>query len=210
MMRSTPLHSLAAFVAVTVALVWNGDPIHAVQNKETAVAKLHSIEGALLQRQGSKWQAVEKGASLHGGTLLVAVPRAEVVSANGAVGLLMTADIGKRGPYPVLESAVELRHDTKADLDFRLERGLIKLTNLRKEGKATVKLRVRNEVWTMTLLAPETSVGLELYSRQLPSLHPVIEGKLQPPLTSVALLVLNGKVELTDGKAHTLLCAPPG
>jgi hypothetical protein len=210
MMRPTPLLTLAALAAAVAALVWNGDPIHAAQDKKTAVAKLHSVEGALLQRQGGKWQAVEKGASLHAGTLLVAVPRAEVVSANGTVGLLMSADIGKRGPYPVLESAVELGHDAKADLDFRLERGLIKLTNLRKEGKATVKMRVRNEIWTMTLLAPQTSVGLELYSRQLPSLHPLVEGKLQPPLTSVAMLVLKGKVELTDSKAHMLLCAPPG
>jgi hypothetical protein len=209
-MRPTPFRSLAALTAVAAALFWIDYPIHAAQDKQTHVATCKVISGALLQRQSGKWHAVEKGDQLHAGALLVAIPRAEVVSANGAVSLLMNADIGKRGPYPVLESAVELRHDAKADLDIRLERGLIKLSRLAKDGKATVKLRVRNEVWTMTLLAHETSVAVELYSRQLPSLHPLVEGKLQAPLTSVAMLVLKGKAELAQANAQTLLCAPPG
>src|SRR5436190_11214001 len=119
MMRPTPFLSLAALAALAAALSWNDKPIHAAQDKETTVAKWHTIHGALLQRHNGKWRAVDKKVTaLPAGTLLVAIPKAKLVSANGAVSLLLDADIGKRGPYPVLESAVELLHDAKADLDI--------------------------------------------------------------------------------------------
>src|SRR4051794_37460311 len=71
--------------------------------------KCVEVSGSLLGRSGAKnWKATEAGDSLPADTLLIALPEAELVSANGAVGIRMTADIGKRGPFPVLESAITL------------------------------------------------------------------------------------------------------
>src|SRR5262245_29862236 len=90
---------------------------------DKAAAKCVAVSGALLTPgPGQTWKAVKPGDSLADGAYLVALPEAELVSPNGAVGVLMLTDVGHRGPFPVLETAVVVRHNDKADLDMTLKR----------------------------------------------------------------------------------------
>jgi hypothetical protein len=184
---------------------------HAGQKQQTdAVAKPLSIAGALLQKQKDAWQPVKTGASLPPETWLVALPKSVLESANGAVRLHMEADIGKQGPYPVLETAVQLLKAKGADLEVRFDRGIIVLKNNKKKGAAKVRLHVREEVWTFTLKEPDSAIGLEVYSRHAPGLPLLTEGKVPDPVTYVMMLTLKGKVELKAAGQHYLLDAPPG
>src|SRR5437870_1543931 len=110
-----------------LALLAPGGSARAGENKAGAgVGKCVPGAGALLQRQGEKgWRSVTAKDALPADALLVALPKAEIESANGAVRLAMLADVGHRGPFPVLESAVALRQNAKADLDLTFDRGLI-------------------------------------------------------------------------------------
>src|SRR5262249_50709011 len=101
--------ALAGLLAVTFLAA----PAAAAQKSKAApgpvVARCESVAGTLLQREaGKSWAPVKAGATLRAGSLLVALPRAEILSKNGAVKLELLADIGQRGPLPVLESAVGL------------------------------------------------------------------------------------------------------
>ncbi len=178
--------------------------------KSTGVATCNKISGALLKKEGKEWLAVEEKATIQDGTLLVAIPKSEIVSKNGAVELLMLADIGNRGPYPVLESGVILKEAKEADLDVTFDRGLIAFTNLKEKGSAKITFRVRDKLWTLELLEPGTKVATELYSRHPPGLPTVIDGKIEDPYTSLALLVVEGRVRLDTAEKGFHLSAPPG
>src|SRR4051812_33793639 len=92
------------------------------QKDGTTVAKVIVVDGALLGRTTTTadWQPFKTGTAVSAGTLLVALPDAQLLSPNGAVRLRMLADLGKRGPFPVFESAVRLNSNDKVDLDFAL------------------------------------------------------------------------------------------
>jgi hypothetical protein len=177
------------------------------------VARCETVDGALLAYAGSKgWQPVKAGDALRAGTFLVALPKAEVVSPNGGVKLTMLADVGQRGPLPVLESAILLNKlsDSTADLDLTFDRGLITLTNIKKKGHATVRVRFGGESWELLLRDPGTHVGLELYGRHPPGPVQMVKGKVEPPASELYLLVLKGHVFLDTGTKAFALTAPPG
>jgi hypothetical protein len=176
----------------------------------TPVARCETVPGALLERSGSSWQPVKAGATLRDGAMLVALPKAEILSKNGAVRLAMLADIGQRGLLPVLESAVALHASSKADLEFTLDRGLITLTNVKKAGVATVRLRVGGETWELTLREPGTKVGIEVIGRHPPGPPQAVKGKVEPPTTELVLLVVKGQAFLDAGPKAYALGAPPG
>ncbi len=174
-----------------------------------SVAKCVSAPGALLHHVKGEWLPVKTGDELGAGGLLVALPQGELLSANGAVQLRMIVDVTQRGPFPVLETAVELKSDSKDDLDVRLERGIIVLSNHKEKGAATVRLEVAGKVWHLTLTEPETRVGMEIYGRHPPGLPLIIKGQFPPPMTSVVLLQLKGKTVLVaDGKEYALEATP--
>src|SRR5437763_1281529 len=83
--------------------------------------------------------------------------------ANGAVRLKMLADVGNRGPHPVLESAVRIHANAKADLDFTFDRGIVNVVNVKKAGAARVRARFQGKTWGLTLAEPGTRVGMEIY-----------------------------------------------
>src|SRR4051812_38292271 len=75
----------------------------APKNSGAAAAKCVSVSGVLLAKQTSgTWKAVQAGAALPSGTVLVALPRAELTSMSGGIQVRLLADIGQRGPFPVL------------------------------------------------------------------------------------------------------------
>jgi hypothetical protein len=181
-----------------------GDPI-------VLVAKCVSVAGALFRKEGDgAWQSVAAKEPLGKTELLVALPEAEFHSANGAVGLRLVADVGQRGPLPVLEAAVALHEAAQDDLDVTLHRGIIVLTNHKQRGSAKARVRFRGASWLLTLEEPGTRVGLELYALYPPGLHKITDGKLGEPTTTVLLLVLKGQVYLDAGPLGVRLTAPPG
>jgi hypothetical protein len=176
-----------------------------------AVGRCESVPGVLIQREAGKdWRPVKEGSPLRAGALIVALPRAEIVSQNGAVRLTLLADIGQRGPLPVLESAVALNAGKAADLDVTFDRGLISLTNLKKKGAAKVRVRLGKETWEVTLREPGTVVALELYGRHPPGVPEVVKGKVEPPTAELFLLVVKGQAFLDVGPKGFGLKAPPG
>jgi hypothetical protein len=170
-----------------------------------------TVPGALLQRpEAGVWRSVKPGDALADGTLLVALPKAELQSANKAVAVNLLADIGQRGRYPVLESAVRLHRDDKIDLAVTLDRGIMTLTNLKKQGTAKVRVTVAGQTWELVLHEPGTRVGLEFFGRHPPGAPKILEGKIEAPTAHVLVLVLQGHAFLHTGKHGHRLQAPPG
>lgn len=180
---------------------------------EKEVAKVNAVFGGLVKKDKSRWQAVKAGDAISAGTLLVALPKSELTTADGAIHLSMLADIGQRGPFPVLESAVVLNPAKDADLELTFDRGLLILTNRKKEGAAKVRLKIRGETWELTLQEPKTAVGLELFSRHSPGIPINLDkkdSKADEPSTEVLMLVLHGRALLDAGDQAVGLQAPPG
>jgi hypothetical protein len=181
------------------------------QAGEVAVAKCTSVAGVLLEREpGKAWLPLKAGGAIRGDTLLVAMPKAEILSRNGAVALGMLSDLGQRGPLPVLESGVVLHANSAADLDLTFERGLISVTNVKKEGSAKVRIRLPGDTWDLTLREPGTKALLEIYGRHPPGAPQTVQGKVEPPASEVYLLLVKGRAFLDVGPKGFGLSAPPG
>ncbi len=197
-------------LAALIGLTLSSPRCHAAD--EALVAKCLTFNGAVLERTEGSWKAIKEKQGVDGGSLVVALPRAFFLSKDENVEMRMLADIGQRGPFPVLESAVVFNKpkDNNISMDVTFDRGIIVFVNRKKEGAAKVKIRFRDETWTLTLRQPKTKVGLELYSRHLPGLPKIVDGKIQPPTTYVALLVVEGTAFLNTGEEGVALTQPPG
>jgi len=205
------LPGLSAVLLLAGAVGAGPPQAKAAAGQGSAVARSESVEGVLLQRgAGKAWQPVKAGEALAPEALLVALPKAEIVSKNGAVKLVMLADVGQRTPLPVLEPAVTLHANDAADLDFTFDRGLIGLKNLKKAGAAKVRIRLPGETWELTLQEPETTAVLEIYGRHPPGAPQVLKGKVEPPASEVYLLMLKGQGFLDVGPKGFRITAPPG
>ncbi len=183
----------------------------------SSAGKVHSVAGALLQRpKGKPWQALEPGHMVGGGRSLLAIPEAEIDSANGAVRVKLLGDIGQRGMLPVFETVVQLHANPKVDLDFTLDRGIAVVTNLKEEGAAKVRVRFQDNSWTLTLQKPGTTVGLEYYGRYAAGTWEhtkVVDKQLkitEEPNRELIVLVVKGKVFVDQGKKGFSVQAPPG
>jgi hypothetical protein len=101
-------------------------------------------------------------------------------------------------------------HQAKdVDLDITLNRGLIVLTNTKKEGEAKVRLRLWGETWLLHLHDPQTRVGLELHGRLPPGIPKDLR-KLEPPVAEVMGLIGRGQAFLDLGVKGVGLREPPG
>ena len=173
--------------------------------------KCVSVAGVLFEQQADKsWKPVKAGEELASGALLVGLPRVEFVSGSGAVKGKLLADVGKRGPFPVLEGGIILHDAGGVDLDLTFQRGLLVLENLKKNGTAKVRLHIRDETWVLEMQTPGARVGLEIFGRHPPGLPKVIDAKTDSPTTDVLLIVLEGQAFLDTGKEGIALHAPPG
>ncbi len=194
------------------------EPAKGADKAGAAVGKLITVPGTLLLRQadGKGWKTLKEGDAVPADQLLIAVPRAEMDSANGAVRLTMLADITRRLPEPVLESAVILKANPEVDLDFMLERGIILLTSQREKGNVNVRVRFRNQVWDLVLKEAGTFLVMGINSRHMPGLRDFVTDPAKPfqagdpPLADVKVLVIKGKAELDIGDVAVGLRAPPG
>ena len=96
-MRNVLRRLAAAGVAALFVVGW-------VHGGEPGVAgKVSAVHGTLLERGEGSWQALKAGATVKGGATLVALFAAELRSPNDALDVRLVADIGQRGPLPVIE-----------------------------------------------------------------------------------------------------------
>jgi hypothetical protein len=169
-----------------------------------------SVSGVLLERQGGSWKAVKPGDSLASGVLTVGMPHVDLLSLSGVVQVRLLADIGQRGPFPVLEAGATFHDPAGVDLDLTPERGIIVLDNLSKEGQAKVRVRFQGETWTLHLQTPGTKVGLEIFGRHAPGLIQDINEKSDIPHLNLLMIVLKGQAFLETATQGTGMHAPPG
>jgi hypothetical protein len=185
--------------------------------EETRVpaGKSLSPAGTLLTRTapGKPWEMVEPEGVVHSRDLLLAMPlsRAKVVSKNGAVQLLFWGNLPQLSEFPILETGVIL-HDSKShDLEFTLQRGRVVVTNQKEKGAATVRVRMGQAAWELTLNEPGSEAALELFGRWprgVPFLTDPQSG--ESPTLDLVLLVLKGTVNLQSATRSHALTAPPG
>jgi hypothetical protein len=170
-------------------------------------------KGSILRREKpeAKWQFVAEKEKLKAGDLLLGLPGAALESGNKAVRLTFLTDFGD-SPFPVIECAVVLHEEPKGyDLELTLDRGRADLTNVKDKGAAKVRVRVRDQVFDLTLNEPKTRVALELYGRWAPG-HRVKENPdpKEVPAANLVLLVLDGSAELKHAGKTFAMAAPPG
>lgn len=167
-----------------------------------------SVKGALLARKADGgWQPLAAGDKVPFDRRLVSLFDSELRSANGAVDVRLRGGVGEFGPLPNFESAVTVEDNPKVDLDLTLERGVVVLTNARKEGPAKVELQIRGKTLAVTLREPGTKLGIDVYARHAPGL-PSIEA--DEPTYFVFMLNAKGSVEIHHLDKQVALSAPPG
>jgi hypothetical protein len=176
------------------------------------VAKLVSETASLLRRPApdQPWKVVAKGEELYPEELLIASPHATIETASGA-RLEMMADLERRSPFPIIETAVTLHATDKADLSLKLNRGRVALSNQKEEGKVTVAIDFREEKWTLTMPKQGSRTAFEIYGRWPKGSH----FKTEPtdkdiPVLDLVVVTLEGDVTLDTGCHSFLLSAPPG
>src|SRR5262249_52943277 len=133
---------------VLVAMLWGQSAMADESPKDSgkAAARCASVSGVLLVGESNgTFKPLQTGSAVPSGGLLIGMPRVELVSTAGTVGMCLLADIGNRGPLPVLEAGVVLHDAQSADFDFSLKRGIVVLENLKKAGEAKVRLRIGDE-----------------------------------------------------------------
>ncbi len=215
-----------AIVALSALLLTSPRHIHAQppapeppSRVVAAVATSLAATFASKQPGAEGVKVLPAAADLYTGDMLITLPGAALRGKNGAVSLKSLADYDGRSPFPTLETAFTLNDAKTSDLDVTLDRGRIDLTNTKAAGAAVVRVRFWDQVWTITLDAPGTRVGLELYGRwpsgsQFQPAQPVAPSaprKPPAPVASLVLLVVSGSASTEVSGGLTLgLKAPPG
>jgi hypothetical protein len=185
-------------------------PARAGAPQRGSPATVAAAPGVLMAETKSGWRPVKAGEAPAAETKLVALFDATLRSANGAVSARLLADLGQRGPFPILDSAVMLHDDAKHDLALTPLRGLMVLTNTKEKGAATIRLAMRDETVFVTLHAPGAKLALEVYGRHAPGEPKLDDPKLDDPVFNLYFIVLQGDVLLRHGAKGIGLHAPPG
>jgi hypothetical protein len=157
------------------------------------------------------WQIVKEGEELFTGDELMGGVMGALDTRDGAVRLIVVGDVDQSSPLPILETAFVLHEAKGADLDFTFERGRVRLINLKKEGAAHIRMRVRKDSFEFTLVDPGTTVSLELYSRWPRGVpfHKTPVAGVEPALMW-AVVAVKGHVELKGPRRSLTLQSPPG
>jgi hypothetical protein len=185
------------------------------EEPRVAVGKSLAPAGTLLERTapGKPWRIVVPKGEVSSGDLLLAMPlsRAVVEAKDGAAQLLFWGNLPQVSPFPILESAVVLHPAKNASLDFTPQRGRVVVSNQKRKEPVRVRVRLPDEVWSLTLVDPETEVALETYGRWPRGVPFSADPKsADAPTLDVSLLVLKGSAELDTGRRKLGLSAPPG
>ncbi len=195
-------------LALAVAAVAVAAPAFAQQPAAPATCVKTAV--ALLTPAGPAWKAIAAGAAVPADTPVIALFDATLASANGNVAVRMLADPNQRGPLPILESAVIVHADAKHDLALTPLRGLIVLTNAKKEGPATVRFTSRGYTVDLTLKEPGAKLALEIYSRHAPGSAQLDDPTQDDPVMHLFCISLAGEAYMKGPQRGVTLHAPPG
>jgi hypothetical protein len=196
-------------IALLAALVAAPPVLASAQEKGTP-ATCVAAPGALMVQAKAGWKAIKAGEAITADRTVVSLFDATLRSANGGVAVRMAADLGQRGPFPILESAITLHDDAKHDLALTPMRGLIILTNTKEKGPATIRLAMRDETLELTLKEPGARLALEIYGRHAPGEPKWDDPKLDDPVFHLFFIALSGEAFLRHGEKGIALNAPPG
>jgi hypothetical protein len=219
-MRAPPLGFRLGFVAclpliaavVPAARAADDKPAPAAE-KRVAVGTCVTATASLLRREApdKPWQVVKEDEEVFSGDEYLGGIAAAVDSKDGAVRLVVVGDVDGRAPLPVLETAFVLHEPKDADLDVTLERGRMRLINLKKAGSAKVKVRVREVEVDITLVEPGSTVSLEIYGRWPRGVPFRKEPKPgEEPTLAWTVVAIRGEVDIKGPRQHRTLKAPPG
>jgi len=172
-----------------------------------------SETATLLRREApdKPWQIVKENEELSSGDRILGGTEAAVDALDGAVRLAVVGDVDRVAPLPILETVFVLHEAKDVDLDLTLERGRVRLINLKKEGAARVRLRVRTTEGEITLAEPGATLSLEIYGRWrrgVPFRKEPRPG--EEPGLLFTLLAVRGEVHVKGPRRHLTLKAPPG
>jgi hypothetical protein len=185
----------------------------AAAEKRTAVATCVTETCTLLRREApdKPWQVVKEGEELFTGDQIMGGAQGALDTKNGAVRLIVVGDPDASSPIPTLETSFVLHEPKGADLDLTFDRGRVRLINLKKEGAAHVRMRVRERQLEFTLDEPGTTVSLELFSRWPRGVPFTKEPKpgVEPALVW-AVVAVKGQVSVKGPTRQLTLQAPPG
>jgi len=203
---------------ISLQLVSAAPVTSAGQPVRVIVAQAHSPDATFSARpaQGNQFHTLTENENLFAGDLIVGLPGGMVTSKNGAVNLKALSDFDGRSPLPILETAFSLNEPKDADFDLVLDRGRVDLTNIKKEGPATVRLKFWDQSWTIGLEEPNTRVAVELCGRWSSGTRfKVAErgsdaAKLPAPVATLVLLVLKGSATVNLAGVTLALKEPPG
>jgi hypothetical protein len=181
------------------------------QEKPPAVARCEAVEGALLlQDKPGSWRSVAAQEGIPADHLLVALFGADLVSSNGAVDIKLLGDIGERGAFPVLEAGVALHKNPAVDAEITLSRGIVVISNRKKMGPVTVRMRILEAQMDVMLPDGKARLGIEIYGRHIPGVPRLEQPKDDVPVTNVFFFALAGEPVIENEKHTVRLQAPPG
>jgi hypothetical protein len=160
---------------------------------------------------GQPWQIIDEKGDLYSGDVILALPGAELEPKNGSVHMSLQADLDHKSPYPIRETAVILHENPAVDLDFTLDRGRVDIVNKKDKGPAKIHVRVRDQVFEVTLEDKDSRVGMETFSGW-PRGTPFTKNPkpADVPVANLALIALKGQVDVAQGGHFHALQAPPG
>jgi hypothetical protein len=171
-----------------------------------------SDTASLLRREGDKpWQVVKEHEELMTGDLYIGGNAAAVDSKDGGVRLIVVGDLDAISPLAILESAFVLNPAKDVDLDVTVERGRIRLLNLKKEGPAKVRVHVRQRNVEVTLNEPGATLSVEIYGRWPRGVAFSKEPRPgEQPAILFTVLAIKGDIDLQGPNRHLQLRSPPG
>ena len=183
-----------------------------VQADGPALATHETPDGLIIRKNAEgKWGIVRQKEQLTANEILIGGPGANLVSANGAVGVSFIGDLIGASPFPILESAIALKEVQGADLGLVLLRGRINLTNLKKEGSAVVRTSGRKGEAESVLKTPGSSLAIEIYGRWPRGAKFEKNPKADHvPAVALVAISLKGEVHLKSRDHEVVLKEPPG
>lgn len=195
--------------SVLIGIVFQGPALS--QEKAAPVAQCVDVEGVLLtQDKPGAWLPIAPQAQPPAERLLVALFGADLHSANGAVGIKLIGDVGERGVYPIMESAIRFHKNPAVDLDVTLERGIVIFSNRKKNGPVHIHARGRDKELEITLPDANSRLAVEIYGRHVPGSPNLADPKNDIPVTHVFFFALAGDPTIANDRQAVRLQAPPG
>jgi hypothetical protein len=163
----------------------------------------------LIQRTAEDvpWQRVPLNKRVFSNQPLISLPGYHnELRLDSGVQMVLWGNLPEFSRFPGLESAVVLYANPEFDLDFRMERGRVVLSNRKAKGPARIRMRFQeSEVWDLVLLDPNSEVSIDLfgicqpYSKKPGSLEPIVR---------LYLVALTGQSRLQIRYEEHLLPSP--